>query len=112
MQQPHYLFLPNHQFVIAVSDTDLSEVTLIHPFDSNQRTILTGAFAQSLLSQLNQDRVEVTPAVKRQLEIIENQHVWLTGLSQSNLKPQSLLQMVIGDELGLLFLEVTELFIT
>jgi len=107
MQQPHYIFLGDNGFALAITDKESEEVTLIHPFQTEQQTLLQGGFAQSLFQQLFH-REDVDTSGVAQLSIIEKQHAWLIGLSQASLVPSSMQHTVVGDELGLLFLEITD----
>ena len=104
MQQPHYIFLPKNKYILAISDSVIEEVTLIHPFDAVKRCTLKGQLAASLQQQLR----EPSTSVAATLDVIAKQHDWLAGLSSASLKPYEPKHLVIGDELGLLFLEVTD----
>jgi len=101
---PHYIFLAQGQFVRCISDADNKTVRLIHAFDEQKQLLLNGSFAQALLTLLH------TPnsGVSSLLQILEKQHDWLAGLSQASLTSKDFQQMVLGDELGLLFLEITD----
>ena len=102
--QPQYLFLPDRSFIIAVIDRKISEITLMLAVNTEQRLTLSGNFAKTLLSQLDSNQTNISSS----LLMIEKQHNWLKGLSQARLIPKNLQNMVIGDELGLLFIEVTD----
>ena len=104
MQQPHYIFLPNHKYILAISDLGVEETTLIHPIDTTKRLSLKGEFAKSLEQQLQQPSTLALGT----LDFIAKQHDWLLGLSSARLKPFSAKHMVMGDELGLFFLEITD----
>ena len=101
---PHYIFLPKGQFVRCISDVDNQNITLIHAFDEQKQLLLDGNFAEALITQLHSPEHGVSPV----LHILEKQHDWLTGLAQASLTPINFQQMVLGDELGLLFLEITD----
>ncbi|WP_038248981.1 radical SAM protein [Ghiorsea bivora] len=101
---PHYIFLVEGQFVRCISDVESKSVTLIHAFDEAKQLVLNGSFAEALIQQLNTPN----PATSNILQVIEKQHGWLTGLSKASLMPADFQQLVIGDELGLLFLEITD----
>ncbi len=104
MIQPHYIFLTHGRFVIALTHETKDEIKLIHPFDSKQEVVLQGQFAALLKRQLSPHPLE--PAAP--LKIIEKQHEWLQGLSSSSLMPIQTQRMIMGDTLGLLFLEITD----
>ena len=105
---PHYLFLADDNFITAISDEASHSITLIHPFDSQQQFELTGQFADYLHATLQQKSVAAFKHIEPQLQSIEQQHAWLKGLSSASLSPSDSRKMVIGDELGLLFLEITD----
>jgi MoaA/NifB/PqqE/SkfB family radical SAM enzyme len=102
--QPHYIFFPDDRFILAVSDSASQEVTLIHALDTEQRLALQGSFAEALNQQLTRPSTSKSAA----LITIEKQHPWLQGLASASLTPFQPQRMVIGDELGLLFLEITD----
>lgn len=104
MQQPFYAFLPDHKYILVISEEKNNEIVLIHPFDTKKRLALKGQFAASFKQQLQQSS---TSALKT-LDFIAKQHDWLLGLSSARLKPFSAKHMVMGDELGLFFLEITD----
>ncbi|MCF6208162.1 MAG: hypothetical protein L3J61_02085, partial [Ghiorsea sp.] len=101
---PHYIFLVEGQFVRCISDVESKSVTLIHAFDEAKQLVLNGSFTEALMQQLDAP----TSATSNILQVIEKQHNWLAGLSQASLMPSDFQQLVIGDELGLLFLEITD----
>ncbi|MDQ7001787.1 MAG: radical SAM protein [Ghiorsea sp.] len=102
--RPHYIFLAQGQFVRCISDIENQSVTLIHAFDEQKKLVLNGSFAVGLIQLLKSPNAPASAMLK----IIEQQHDWLAGLSQASLTPPSFQQLVIGDELGLLFLEITD----
>ena len=101
---PHYIFLAQGKFVRCTSDADSKTVRLIHAFDEQKQLLLHGNFAQALVTLLQTPDSGVSPV----LQILEKKHDWLAGLSQASLTPTDFQQMVLGDELGLLFLEITD----
>ena len=101
---PHYIFLAQGKFVRCISDVDAKTVQLIHAFDEQKQLLLNGNFAEALMTLLQTPNLSVSPVLK----ILEKQHDWLAGLSQASLIPKDFQQMVLGDELGLLFLEITD----
>jgi len=101
---PHYIFLPDDTFILAIADQALESITLIHPSDSQKKLVLNGSFAALLIQQLQHPNLDAKPA----LQMIEKHHPWLKGLASASLTPASRKQMVTGDELGLLFLEITD----
>ncbi|HID36829.1 MAG TPA: radical SAM protein [Ghiorsea sp.] len=104
MQQPHYIFLPKNRYILAISDSEVEEMTLIHPFDTAKRCRLKGQLTASLQQQLQSPSASVAAT----LDVIAKQHDWLMGLSSASLKPFEPKHLVIGDTLGLLFLEITD----
>jgi len=102
--KPHYIFLQDDKFILAITDLGNDNITLIHPLDCQKRLVLKGNFAVLLIQQLEQPKFDVSPA----FQMIERQHPWLKGLASASLLPSSKKQMVMGDELGLLFLEITD----
>ncbi len=102
--QPQYIFMPDGRFIVAVIDRKGKEITLILPSDTKQSLTLSGNFATTLLSQLDTNQIHGESS----FQVVEKQHYWLQGLSQAQLVPRNLQNMVIGDELGLLFIEVTD----
>ncbi|MDX8381255.1 MAG: radical SAM protein [Ghiorsea sp.] len=103
-QQPHYIFLPDDSFILVIADQALESITLIHPLDNQKKLVLNGSFAELLFQQLKQPVSEV----KSTFQVIEKQYPWLIGLASASLTPTSKKQMAMGDELGLLFLEITD----
>jgi len=103
MQQPCYFFLPNNKHLIAIFNDKNNDIDLIHPFDTQQKISLEGVFAEQLSNLLF-----ATTKQTNLLSIIEKQYDWLQGLPQASLTPSSVQNLVIGDELGLLFLEITD----
>ncbi|MCF6208989.1 MAG: radical SAM protein [Ghiorsea sp.] len=101
---PHYIFLAEGQFVRCISDVDAKAIQLIHAFDEQKQLVLNGNFADALTTLLQAPNSGASPV----LQLLEKQHDWLTGLSQASLTPTDFQQMVLGDELGLLFLEITD----
>ncbi|MDQ6980591.1 MAG: radical SAM protein [Ghiorsea sp.] len=101
---PHYIFLAEGQFVRCISDVENKTITLIHAFDEQKQLALNGDFAEALTTLLQAPSSRTSPV----LQMLEKQHDWLAGLSQASLTPKDLQQMVLGDELGLLFLEITD----
>jgi MoaA/NifB/PqqE/SkfB family radical SAM enzyme len=101
---PHYIFLPSGAFVIALIDEQASEAKLLYPFNTEQQFQIKGQFATALIQALKQSKGVDTSA----LVIVEKQCPWLEGLSQASFSPISYQNMVIGDALGLLFLEITD----
>ncbi len=103
MQQPHYIFLEDGQFLLAITHVSDDQMVLIHPFDTAKRLTLNGEFAAVLKHQLQNLSPNTTC-----FNLIERQYPWLKGLSTAQLVPHIQEKMVIGDELGLLFLEITD----
>ena len=101
---PHYIFLTEGRFVRCISDAETKSARLIHAFDEQKQMQLDGNFAEALATRLQASTSDASPALK----ILEKQHDWLAGLSQASLTPKDFKQMVLGDELGLLFLEITD----
>jgi len=101
---PHYIFLAEGQFVRCISDGDARTVRLIHAFDEQKQLLLNGNFADALTTLLQTSNSGASAV----LHMLEKQHDWLAGLSQASLTPKDFQQMVLGDELGLLFLEITD----
>ena len=101
---PHYIFLPQGGFVRCITDAEHHSVLLIHAFDEQKQLRLEGNFAAALMAHLQQ-RADSPSSL---LHMIEAQHEWLQGLSQSELMPHNRKDLVIGHELGLLFLELTD----
>ena len=104
MLEPRYIFLAEQRSCIALIDKDLAQVELIHHANSEKRLHIEGVFAQALLARLQDTTSQPSPL----LQVIEKQHEWLQGLAQASLQPASLQQLVVGDDLGLLFLEITD----
>lgn len=44
----------------------------------------------------------------QRLQLLEKQHAWLQGLSQATVQKKQLHPLLLGDSLGMLFLEVTD----
>ncbi len=103
MQQPFYIFLGANKHVICLGDKANDKITLIHPVQSEKRFSLEGVFARDLFALLHEE----DGASGSYLQIIEQKNDWLHGLSQASLTPPSLQKMLIADELGLFFLEIT-----
>ncbi len=103
MPQPFYLFLPNGQFIIAIWDDEQHTVNLIHPFNTDCQLVLSGNFFDALLAQVRSLNRNLAL-----LKVVEQQHSWLKGLAAAQATPPSVSKMIIGDELGLLFLEITD----
>ncbi|MDQ7003480.1 MAG: radical SAM protein [Ghiorsea sp.] len=81
---------------------------MINPFNSQDSLDFTGQFADYIFSVIAQQPLEQFKHIKPQLQMLERKHAWLKGLSTASLTPQNTSKMLIGDELGLLFLEVTD----
>ena len=102
--QPHYIFFPDDRFILSLTHASADEIVLIHPYDTAKRIELQGNFALALKQQLHHSNQHTDPL----LLSIEKQHTWLQGLASASLKPFQKRRLVLGDELGLLFLEVTD----
>ncbi len=102
--QPHYIFFPDDRFILSLTHASADEIVLIHPYDTAKRIELQGNFALALKQQLHHSNQHTDPL----LLSIEKQHTWLQGLTSASLKPFQQQRLVMGDELGLLFLEVTD----
>jgi len=66
---------------------------------------ISGTFAQSL-NQLMTGTAQ-THDIQR-LQLLEKQHHWLQGLSQASTNSQSLQPLLMGQSLGMLFIEMTD----
>ncbi len=96
---PHLLFLQNGTPLLISHN---SQSTTIQRGD--EQTQFTGVFSDSL-QKLSAGSATQTDIAR--LAQIEKSHLWLTGLSQAKTKPESPQQLIIGKELGMLFVELT-----
>jgi len=62
-------------------------------FSDSLKNLITGTAQQ-------QDR--------QRLQLLEKQHAWLQGLSQSTIQKKQLYPLLLGDSLGMLFIEMTD----
>lgn len=98
---PIILHLPQHRSIL-VSQADESSLNI--QADGHHANI-SGTFSESL-NQLIAGTAQ-TQDIQR-LEILEKQHSWLQGLSQASTHKQSLQSLLMGESLGMLFIEVTD----
>lgn len=70
-----------------------------------QHANISGTFAESL-NQLIAGTAQKQDI--QRLEILEKQHDWLQGLSQASTHKQSLHSLLMGESLGMLFIEMTD----
>ncbi|MDQ6956355.1 MAG: radical SAM protein [Mariprofundaceae bacterium] len=98
---PVVLHLPEYRSILVTQD-DNNELNL--QADGHHASI-SGTFAESL----NQLIVGIaqTHDIQR-LKMLEKQHHWLHGLSQASTHKQSLQSLLMGESLGMLFIEVTD----
>lgn len=95
------IYLPDGQTILAKQERDSSY--RIYGFENE--VSLSGAFAESLASFLNNTASEDELRRLKQLE----KHDWLLGLSQASTTPSiTPQQQLIGSELGMLFIELTD----
>ncbi|MDX8388078.1 MAG: radical SAM protein [Ghiorsea sp.] len=66
--------------------------------------VVSGSFAKDIHNIL--DHVVVESSSQR-LQILEKQYPWLSGLSQAHAQTQDGYELVLGKELGMLFIELT-----
>ncbi|MDX8404129.1 MAG: radical SAM protein [Mariprofundaceae bacterium] len=95
------IYLPDGQIILAKQGKDSS----YHIYGFENEVSLSGAFAESLASFLNKTASENDLKRLKQLE----KHDWLFGLSRASTTPSiTPQQQLIGSELGMLFIELTD----
>ncbi|PCI44895.1 MAG: hypothetical protein COB41_03010 [Proteobacteria bacterium] len=98
---PIILHLPQYRAILVSQDDN---DTLNLQVDGHHANI-SGIFVQSL----NQFIAGTAQAHDIQrLQLLEKQHHWLQGLSQASANNQSLQPLLMGQSLGMLFIEVTD----
>jgi radical SAM protein with 4Fe4S-binding SPASM domain len=100
MEPPKVLYLPDGQYLLTQKTGDR---TVTVGTAMNEMTF-EGIFAESI-SALASDNITQTD--RHRLRILERQHPELAGLSNASVVTNSLRQLLLGDGLGMLFVEVT-----
>ena len=98
---PVLLHLPEYRSILV---SQVSEDQLDLQADGHHANI-SGTFAQSL-KQLIAGTAQ--PHDIQRLQLLEKQHSWLQSLSQASTNNQSLQPLLMGQSLGMLFIEMTD----
>ena len=98
---PVLLHLPEYRSILV---SHVSEDQLDLQADGHHANI-SGTFAQSL-KQLIAGTAQ--PHDIQRLQLLEKQHSWLQSLSQASTNNQSLQPLLMGQSLGMLFIEMTD----
>ena len=98
---PFVLHLPQHRFIL-VSQTDPEQLSL--QVDGHHASI-SGIFSDSL-NKLIEGTAQ--PHDIQRLQLLEKQHHWLQGLSQASVHKKQLKPLLMGESLGMLFIELTD----
>jgi len=102
MPSPPILLHLSHCRSILVSQNNPKQLTL--QADGHKADI-SGIFVTSL-----QNLITGTPQEHdiQRLQLLEKQHAWLQGLSQAYRQDEQLKNLLMGDSLGMLFIEMTD----
>ncbi len=98
---PVVLYLPQHHSIL-VSQTNPKQLNLQA---EGHHASISGIFAESL-NKLISGTFE-TQDIQR-LQLLEKQHTWLHGLSHASMQKKQLQSLLMGQSLGMLFIEVTD----
>lgn len=100
---PTPIYLPDGQIILAEQEQNDNSCYRLYGFDNE--VSISGAFAESFKALINSNASDND---LNRLSSLEKQP-WLNGLSQASTKPViSPQQQLIGSQLGMLFIEVTD----
>jgi len=100
-QAPVVIYLPQYRSVLAFQQGD-GQIKLQ---GEGNKAHISGIFAQSLSNLM---AGSATPKDLQRLQILEKQHAWLKGISRGYTDEEQLHTLLLGESLGMLFIEVTD----
>lgn len=98
---PIVLHLPQYRSIL-IFQQDLNHIDIQ---GMGHHASVSGIFAESLNRLIK--GIPQAQDIQR-LDILEKQHYWLQGLSQASTHKQSLQPLLMGESLGMLFIEMTD----
>lgn len=102
LMAPALLFLPGDR-PVAIHQAS-NGFFLQDPSAPQQHCLTTGRFADAITRLIQQQQTSTT---SHYLDILERQNHWLAGLAKATTAPEHASSIVTGDQLGILFIELT-----
>ena len=99
---PYLLALPNGELIsVLIHPTNK---TVIQQYGSSQHIEVSGSFSESIAGLFNSSAPHTS---RNQLRLLENQYSWLSGLSEAIPRVSDGRDLLLGKQLGMLFVELT-----